>query len=160
RRRRPGTGPRTRRDVLQPVDPSWAPEAIAVLLEDLHHLRREHDGGLTHVAVHPRRLYLEEDVRGRLREARRIEGHVHLPDVGHSAIEIARPHVDLLCLVRRCRVLGLRLTLPLPSAAMPRAGRRLGRARPATHHPEEQEDPAPDEEDLQEADTTAEAVTE
>src|SRR5262249_60400665 len=77
-----------------------------------------------------------------------------------ARLEMRRPHVLWLRRVRRRRVRGLGLALPLPSPALSIAGGRLGRARSAAHHPEEQEDTATDDEDLQEADTTAEAVTE
>src|SRR6267378_5523406 len=101
-------------DVLEAVDPTLRAETIAVLLHGIGHVRREYGRGAAHVTLHPRRLHLEEDVRGLVREAGGIEAAVHLTDIGETTVEIAR---------RRRRhgrrgggLVGLRLALPRRTA--------------------------------------------
>src|SRR5207244_6489494 len=83
-------GHRTHGDVLEAVDPTLCAETVAVLLQDIGHVRREHGGGAAHVTLHPRRLHLEEDVRGLIREAGGIEAAVHLTNIGETTVEIRR----------------------------------------------------------------------
>src|SRR4030095_6087357 len=78
------------RDVLEAVDATLAPQTIAVALHRREHLVGQHRAGRAHVAGHPRRLDLEEDVGRGLAEAPRVEGRVHLPDVRDALVEIGR----------------------------------------------------------------------
>src|SRR5882724_4723667 len=149
---------RAHRDILEPVDPALTAQAIAVLLEDVPHLGGDHPRRLLHVTVHPPCLHLEEDVGGRVAEAGRIETRIHLADIGDAPIEIARPDLHRLSLVRGGLVrLRRGLTLPLATAGT-LAIARLGRGLPPPHHAEEEEGPARDEEDLEHTDAATHAT--
>src|SRR5574341_771165 len=150
-----GDGDRSHGDVLEPVDPSLAAEAVAVLLEYAGHLWCEGGRCLAHVPRHPRRLDAEEDVRGGVAEARGVEARVHLTDVAHAALEVARARIHGLRLVHLRLWLGLSL-----ASAIALAIARHGRGLAASHHPEEEEDTTADEQDLQEADAAAHAAAE
>src|SRR6266851_1874680 len=141
-------------DVLQPVDPPLRAQTVAVLLHGIGHVRREHGGGAAHVTLHPRRLHLEEDIRGLIREAGGIEAAVHLTDIGETTVEIAR---------RRRRhgrggggLVGLRLALPRRTARALAIGGRLLRL-PISEHAPQEKGAAGDEQDLEEPDAAAHA---
>src|SRR5438105_4407521 len=143
-------------DPLHAVALAGGPQAIALARELRVHSRRDSRAHRAHVARRERALHVTEETTRGVADDAGIERRIHRANMSEPAIEIAGDR----------RRLGYRDVLHAASriaaAGVRSAGRRICRLRvtPCAHEPEQQEQAAADQDDFEQPDPTAEAVTE